>query len=98
MHSLSDESYYGGHLSLGPSGKGVLKRLASETGGGYFEVSKTRPVYDVYKTIEEELRSQYSIGFVSDETVKSSGFRKLVLKAGRKGLMVQATDRYYAEL
>jgi VWFA-related protein len=94
---FSDESYYGGHLSLGSGGKGVLKRLASETGGGYFEVSKTRTVGDIYQTIEEELRSQYSIGFVSDDPAKSSGFRKLVLKTDRKGLMVQATDRYYAE-
>jgi VWFA-related protein len=94
---FSDESYYGG-LSLGPSGRGVLKRLASETGGGYFEVSKTRTIGDVYQAIEEELRSQYSLGFVSDEPVKSSGFRKILLKTDRKGLLVQATDRYYAEL
>lgn len=94
---FSDESYYGG-FSLGSGGKGVLKRLASETGGGYFEVSKSRSIGDIYQTIEEELRSQYSLGFVSDEPVKVSAFRKLSLKTDRKGLVVQATDRYYAEL
>jgi len=94
---FSDESYYGGHLSLGPSGKGVLKHLAGETGGGYFEVSKTRSISQIYDAIQEELRSQYSLGFVSDQPVTSSGFRKLQLKTKEKGLIVQATDRYYAE-
>lgn len=94
---FSDESYYGG-FSLGSGGKGVLKRLATETGGGYFEVSKARSIGDIYQSIEEELRSQYSLGFVSDEPVKVSEFRKLSLKTARKGLIVQATDRYYAEL
>ncbi len=95
---FSDESYYGGHFSLGPNGKGVLKRLAGETGGGYFEVSKDRSIEQIYKTIEDELRSQYSLGFVSDEPVRVPGFRKLSLKTNRRALLVQATDRYYAEL
>jgi VWFA-related protein len=94
---FSDESYYGGHFSLGPNGKGVLKHLSSETGGGYFEVSKERGIEEIYKAIEEELRSQYSLGFVSDQPVEVPGFRKLSLKTNRKGLIVQATDRYYAE-
>lgn len=95
---FSDESYYGGHFALGPNGKSVLKRLSSETGGGYFEVSKTHSIEQIYKAIEDELRSQYSLGFVSDQPVQSSEFRKLSLKTNRKGLVVQATDRYYAEL
>lgn len=94
---FSDASYYGG-ISLGSGGRGVLKRLANETGGGYFEVSKTHTIGDIYQNIQEELRSQYSLGFVSNEPVKSSGFRKLSLKTDRKGLVVQATDHYYAEL
>jgi len=93
---FSDESYYGG-LSFGPSGRGVLKRLARETGGGYFEVSKTRTIAQIYDAIQEELRSQYSLGFVSDQPITHSGFRKLDLKTKQKKLIVQATDRYYAE-
>jgi VWFA-related protein len=93
---FSDDSYYGG-ISLGPGGKGVLKRLASETGGGYFEVSKTRTIDQIYDVIQEELRNQYSLGFVSDRAITHSGFRKLQLKTKQKRLIVQATDRYYAE-
>ncbi len=93
---FSDATYYGG-ISLGPSGKGVLKHLSSETGGGYFEVSKTRAISQIYDDIQNELRSQYSLGFVSDQPVVHSGFRKIQVKTREKGLIVQATDRYYAE-
>ncbi|HTU47885.1 MAG TPA: VWA domain-containing protein [Bryobacteraceae bacterium] len=93
---FSDASYYGGRI-LGPSGANVLKRLSKETGGGYFEVSKTRTIGDIYDAIQEELRSEYSLGFVSDRPVTRSGFRALRVITKEKGLLVQARDRYYAE-
>ncbi len=93
---FSDASYYGGAM-LGSGGKRVLQRLASETGGGFFEVTKQRSVSDIYRQIEDELRSEYSIGFVSSQPVTSSGFRQLKVTTTVKGLAVQAPDRYYAE-
>ncbi|MBV9760939.1 MAG: VWA domain-containing protein [Acidobacteriaceae bacterium] len=93
---FSDESYYGGRM-LGPSGAGVLKRLSKETGGGYFEASKKQSIADIYDAIQKELRSEYSIGFVSDKPVTKSGFRSLRVVTKSKGLAVQARDRYYAE-
>ena len=93
---FSDSSYYGGRM-LGPSGKRVLERLASETGGAFFEVSKNRDVASIFSAIEDDLRSEYSIGFVSDQPIVHSGFRQLRVTAKQKNLVVQATDRYYAE-
>jgi VWFA-related protein len=93
---FSDESYYGGRM-IGPSGARVLKRLSKETGGGYFEVSKSRSIGDIYEAIQQELRSEYSLGFVSDRPVTRSGFRTLRVVVKQKGLIVQARDRYYAE-
>jgi VWFA-related protein len=92
---FSDASYYGRILS--PNGAGVLKRLSKETGGGYFEVSKRQSIGDIYNAIQEELRSEYSIGFVSDRPVTRSGFRALRVTVRQKGLTVQARNRYYAE-
>jgi VWFA-related protein len=92
---FSDESYYGGFG--GGGGKGVLQKLARETGGGFFAVTKNQGIESIFKTIEDELRSEYSIGFVSDQPVTHSGFRTLKLTTKRKGLLVQVTDRYYAE-
>lgn len=92
---FSDESYYGGFGGAG--GKGVLQKLARETGGGFFAVTKGQSIDAIFKTIEDELRSEYSIGLVSDQPVVHSGFRTLKLTTKRKGLIVQATDGYYAE-
>lgn len=94
---FSDASAYGS-FSLGESGKRVLQRLSRETGAGFFEVSKKQTIEQIFGSIEEELRSQYSLGFVSDEPVTASGFRKIRLTVKSKGLLVQARDRYYAEL
>ncbi len=94
---FSDESYYGQAFSIGPSGKTVLQRLSRETGGAFFEVSKQLSIEQIFKSIEEDLRNEYSLGFVSDQPVTTSGFRKIRVTTKKKGLAIQATDRYYAE-
>lgn len=93
---FSDESYYGG-FSLGAAGKRVLEQLSRETGGGFFAVTKQQTIQQIFDVIQEELRSEYSLGFVSDQPVTSSGFRKIRVSTKQKGLVVQATNRYYAE-
>jgi VWFA-related protein len=93
---FSDASYYGG-LALGSHGKGVLQRLSKETGGGFFAVSKQQTIGQIFDIIQDELRSEYSLGFVSDQPVILSAFRKIRVSTKQKGLLVQATDRYYAE-
>jgi VWFA-related protein len=93
---FSDASYYGGGF-IAPGGKRVLARLAAETGGAFFEVTKTNGIGDIFRVIEDDLRSEYSIGFVSSQPVVSSGFRQLRVSTERKGLVVRFPDRYYAE-
>ena len=80
-----------------PNGRKVLMRLSQETGGGYFEVTKKRSIDQIFGLIQEELRIQYSIGFVSDRPVRISEFRKLQLTTRQKGLIVQARDTYWAQ-
>jgi hypothetical protein len=72
-------------------------RLSHETGGGYFEVTKKRGIEQIFAVIQEELRSQYSMGFVSDEPVRISEFRKLQIATKQKGLIVQARATYWAQ-
>jgi VWFA-related protein len=94
---FSDSGAYGMPFGFaGPDGKGVLTRLSRETGGGFFEVSKKLGIDQIYSVIQDELRSQYSIGFVSDTPVRVSEFRTLQLTTKQKGLVVQARDRYWA--
>lgn len=93
---FSDAGYYG-VFGGGADGRGTLMKLAKETGGGFFEVSKKQSIQQIYDLIQDELRSQYSLGFVSDQPVRVSEFRKLQLAVKQKGLIVQARDRYWAQ-
>ncbi|HZU26390.1 MAG TPA: VWA domain-containing protein [Bryobacteraceae bacterium] len=92
---FSDAGAYGLSL-LGGRGRKVLARMAAETGGGFFEVSKKQTIDDVFAVIQDELRSEYNIGFISDQPVEISEFRKLELLPKATGLVVQARDRYWA--
>ncbi len=87
---FSDPSYGGGD-------KTAMERLAKETGGSFFAVSKKQTIGQIYGIIEQELRSQYNLGFVSDQPVRVSEFRKLQLTANRKDLVVEARDKYWAQ-
>jgi len=68
--------------------------LAEETGGGYYEVTTKRTLGDIYTSIEDELRSQYSLGFTPDKD--SIGFHKLHVGVKDKALVAQARSGYYA--
>jgi VWFA-related protein len=98
---FSDANAYGTPLGPllggGPDGKGVLMRMARETGGRCFEVSKALSIGQIFQAIQDELRSQYNLGFVSDVPVRISGFRRLQLTAKTKSLVVQAQSRYWAQ-
>ena len=81
----------------GTEGRGNLERMSRETGGGYFEPSKRFGIDQVFDAIQDELRGQYNIGYVSDVQVRISEFRKLQVNTTRKGLTVQARQKYWAQ-
>jgi VWFA-related protein len=79
-------------------GKRVLQRLSMETGGGFFEVSKKEPIDKTFAHIQDELRNQYSLGFVSDQPGAPGTFRHVrVTVPNQKNLAVQARAGYYAK-
>src|SRR4029077_8680190 len=98
---FSDANAYGTLLGPlmggGADGKRVLMRISRETGGRCFEVSKSQSIEQIFQAIQEELRSQYNLGFVSDVPVRISGFRRLHLTAKTKGLVIQSQSRYWAQ-
>jgi VWFA-related protein len=76
-------------------GKKVLQRLSRETGGRYFEVSKHLPIDKVYESLDEELRSQYSIGYTAPVGGLPNDFRRINLTTKQKSLTVQTREGYY---
>jgi VWFA-related protein len=93
---FSDATFYNALSFEGGHGKGVLMRMSRETGGGFFEVSKKLGIEQIFDAIQDELRSQYNLGYVSDTPVKVSEFRKIALTTDKKDLVVHARDRYWA--
>jgi VWFA-related protein len=75
-------------------GRKVLQRLADETGGTFFE-NKKQSLDEIYRQLQDELRSQYSLGYTPDKDT-GRGFRRIRVTAKEKSLIVHARDGYYA--
>jgi VWFA-related protein len=81
-----------------PDGKKILDQISKATGGRLFEASKKLPVDEIYAQIEEELRSQYNLGYTPArvEGTTGAGYHKIQLTTRKKDLVVQTRDGYYA--
>ncbi len=78
-------------------GKKILERISKETGGRFFEMSKKETVGDIYDSIVEELRTQYSMGYTPDKDSTPSGYHHIALAVKKKDMTAQTRDGYYAD-
>ena len=90
---FSDRDAYDGAFASA-KGKQSLERISHETGGAFFEVSSARSIAAIYARLEEELRSQYSIGYTPDRPGSVLAYRKIQL-VSKPGLLVVTRDGYY---
>lgn len=95
-----DAAAYGrpfGTISFGGGqGDRDLGRMSSETGGRVFKVDRKNSLDDIFREIQEEMRSQYAIGYTSTNPKKDGGYRKIDIKVAEKDYKVQARKGYYA--
>ena len=77
-------------------GKKILQRIANETGGRFFEATKKETLGDIYSSIADELRAQYSLSYTPDKDSSATGYHKVQLQVKRKDLTVQTRAGYYA--
>jgi VWFA-related protein len=80
----------------GVDGKKILQRISDQTGGGFFEVSAQRPIEEIYSRLEEELRTQYSLGY-TPASYQRPAYHKIRVATNRSDAVVQARDGYYAD-
>jgi len=78
-------------------GKKILQRISKETGGRFFEASKKESVGEIYTSIAEELRAQYSLGYTPDKEGSAEGYHHVQLQVKRKDMTVQTREGYYAD-
>jgi VWFA-related protein len=76
--------------------EGTLKRMSEETGGRVFHVDRRGNLDSIFKEIQDEMRSQYSISYSPSNPVKDGGYRKLEYRLANKDYKIQARKGYYA--
>ena len=92
----SDSAFYGGLFGAFGGGYSALKRMSEETGGHVYQVDSKHPLDSVFKELQDEMRSQYSIGYTPTNDNKDGSYRKLDIRTTDKSLKVQARKGYYA--
>ena len=82
----------------GMKGRGdrVLKRLTRETGGMSFFPQAAKELGRHFNAIANELRSQYSLGYVSTNQKRDGTFREITIRAKNKKFRVRAKNGYFA--
>jgi VWFA-related protein len=84
----------GGPMGRWENGEQVLRRMSEDTGGQLYKLSDKLTLDQIFDRIEEDLRSQYSIGY-TPENNDSTEFRKIELQTKKGGLKVFTRSGYY---
>ncbi len=77
-------------------GDKTLKYLAENTGGQAFFPFEATDVAEDFREIARELRSQYSIAYVSSNKAHDGAFRTINIEPAEKGYHVRAKPGYFA--
>jgi len=86
-----------GGVVLGGGGDlGTLKKFSEETGGSTFVINNEHGFKKIFDQIAEELRSQYSLGYVSLNSARDGKYRQIKITTRDSGYTVKARRGYYA--
>jgi VWFA-related protein len=73
-----------------------LRKFSEETGGATFFVDSKNSFKKVFDEIAQELRSQYSLGYISTNPNKDGKFRQIKIAPRDSNYVVRARKGYYA--
>jgi Ca-activated chloride channel family protein len=90
---LESEFFVGGRVQRTRPDRGIRK-LAEETGGGYFELKKTAELAPTFTRVAQELHSLYSLGFTP--AVLDNKEHKLEVRIKQAGMTARARKSYVA--
>ena len=86
--------FFNGQQRVRTSPDKGLKKLAEDTGGGYFELKRTADLGTTFTRVAQELHSQYVLGF-SPETLDGK-VHKLEVRVKKSGMTARARKTYVA--
>jgi len=90
---LQSEYFDGARMMRSKPDSG-LKKLADETGGGYFELKKTADLGPTFSRVAQELHSQYVIGFEAKQL--DGKVHKLAVRMKQAGMTARVRKTYLA--
>ncbi|HKF50075.1 MAG TPA: VWA domain-containing protein [Terracidiphilus sp.] len=82
--------------ATGIDGKKIMQEIAARTGGHAYEAKKTADIEPIYKLIEQELNSQFSLTYTPDKPDTDGGYHKTAITANNKDWSVTTREGYYA--
>jgi len=95
IYAIGLESvYFNGQQKVRTKPDGGLRKIADETGGGYFELTKASDLAPTFTKVAQELHSQYVIGFTP--MTLDNKVHKLAVKMKQPGMTAQARRSYLA--
>ena len=86
--------YFNGQQKVRSQPDRGLKKLAEDTGGGFFLLKRTSDLGETFTRVAQELHSQYVLGF-SPETLDGK-IHKLDVRVKKAGMNAQARKTYVA--
>ena len=91
IYAIGLESHY---LNITTKPDKGLRKVADETGGGYFELTKTSELSSTFTRVAQELHSQYVLAFTP--AVLDGKIHKLSVRVKKPGMSARARRSYLA--
>ena len=89
-----ESNYFNGQHMVRTKPDSGLRKIADETGGGYFELKKSSELASTFTKVAQELHSQYVLGFAP--TQLDNRVHKLAVKVKQPGMVARARRSYLA--
>jgi Ca-activated chloride channel family protein len=94
FHSKCRCGYNGRMIETDPDPS--LKKIAAESGGGYFELKEGQDLSSTFTRVAQELHSQYVIGFTPES--KDGKLHALQVRVRRPGMTARTRKSYVASV
>ena len=88
-------NYFNGQRMVRSEPDSGLRKIADETGGGYFELKKSADLAPTFTRVAQELHAQYVMGFTP--TQLDGKVHKLSVRVKKPGMTARARRSYLAE-
>ena len=87
--------YFDGQRMVNSKPDSGLKKIADETGGGFFELKKTSDLAPTFTRVAQELHSQYVLGFTPMQL--DGKVHRLTVRLKQGGMTARARRSYLAD-